>query len=513
VQFVFGRYLLDCQRRELRRDNELRAIEPQVFDLLEFLLRNRSRVVGKDELFAAVWQGRIVSDATLASRINAVRTAIGDSGEDQRWIRTVPRRGVRFVGEVCESGETAPHIPDLSLPDRPSIAVLPFRTSAEAVDGGYFADGIMEEITTALSRLRWLFVIAWSSTLAYKGRSVDVKQVGRELGVRYVLGGSLRIFADRVRIVGELADTETGAQIWADRFEAAREDIFDLQDRVTESVVGAIAPRLEQVEIERSKRKPTDNLHAYDYYLRGLAGLHHGTRESTSDALQAFNRALELDPRFASAYGVAAFCYDLRKWNGWIVDPVHERNETARLASSAVEYGTEDAVALSAGGFALAHVLGQLDDGASCIRRALALNPNYAKAWHLGGWVAVWRGEPESAIDHVRRAIRLSPLDPLSFLAHGAISLAHFVAARYEDAGSWAEESVRIRPNFAPMLRLLASSRAQAGRIEEARKAIAAVRTLVPNCRIADIRATTPLRRTDDLLRYEDGLRKAGLGE
>jgi len=291
MPLVFGDCVLDPDRRELSRGSEVIATGPQVFDLLVYLVENRERVVGRDDLLAAVWNGRIVSESTLASHLNAVRKAIGDSGQEQRLIRTVARKGFRFVGDVREirppedPGSTHNGLADqsatsaqlLALPDGPSIAVLPFVNLSGDPEQDYFADGVVEDIIAALSRSRWLFVIARNSSFTYKGRTVDVKQVGRELGVRYVLEGSMRSAARRVRITGQLIDATTGGHVWADRFEGTLGDIFALQDQVAESVVGAIAPQLERAEIERAKRKPTESLDAYDYYLRGMANLHRGT--------------------------------------------------------------------------------------------------------------------------------------------------------------------------------------------------------------------------------------------
>ena len=368
MQYMFEDYVLDPERRELTRGSEAIAVGPQVFDLLLYLVQNREHVVSKDELLDAVWGGRIVSESTLTSHINAVRKAIGDSGEEQRLIRTVARKGFRFVGDVREaqsSDGSVPRVPSaaksnepaahaLTLPDKPSIAVLPFQNLSGDPEQDYFADGVVEDIITALSRIRWLFVIARNSSFTYKGRAVDVKQVGRELGVRYVLEGSVRKAANRVRITGQLIDATTGAHLWADRFEGTLDDIFELQDQVAASVVGAIAPQLERAEIERAKRKPTESLDAYDYYLRGMANLHQGTREAIDEALPLFHQAIELDPDFASAYGMAAWCHFWRKVNGWMTDRPQEIAEGARLARRAVELGRDDAVALTRSGHALA---------------------------------------------------------------------------------------------------------------------------------------------------------------
>src|SRR5262245_29040733 len=351
---------------------------------------SRERVVTKDDLLNAVWGGRIVSESTLTSHINAVRKAIGDNGEQQRLIRTVPRKGFRFVGDVREAPSPAglsalqaesarpnePSAPVLTLPDSPSIAALPFVNLSGDPEQEYFADGVVEDIITELSRIRWLFVIARNSSFTYKGRAVDVKQVGRELGVRYVLEGSMRKAANRVRITGQLIDTSTGAHLWADRFEGTLNDIFELQDQITESVVGAIAPQLERAEIERAKRKPTESLDAYDYYLRAMAHLHRGTREAIDEALPLFLKAIELDPDFASAHAMAAWCYFWRKVNGWMTDHAREMAEGARLVRRAVDLGKDDAVALARSGHALGHLVGDLDGGIALIDRALVLNPN-----------------------------------------------------------------------------------------------------------------------------------------
>ncbi len=323
--YSFEDFVLDSDRRELRCRTGLVALEPQVFDLLEYLIRNRERVATKDDLLAAVWGGRIVSESVLTTRINAARSAIGDSGKDQRFIRTLPRKGLRFVGEVREA-RRSPALAETSapvrkLPDRPSIAVLPFANMSGEAEQEYFADGVVEDIITALSRVSWLFVIARNSSFVYKGRAVDVKRVGEELGVRYVLEGSVRKAANRVRITGQLIDAATGGHLWADRFDGNLDDIFDLQDLVTAGVVGAITPRLEKAEIERAKHKRTDGLDAYDYYLRGLEHFYQRTREANNEALRLFYRSIECDPAFATAYAMAAWCYSVRQANRWMDRP------------------------------------------------------------------------------------------------------------------------------------------------------------------------------------------------
>ena len=397
-------------------------------------------------------------------------------------------------------------------PEMPSIVVLPFQNLSADPEQEYFSDGIVEEITTALSRFRSLFVISRNSAFTYKGRAIDVRQVGRELGVRYLLEGSVRKAANRVRITGQLIEAESGAHLWADRFDGTPEDIFDLQDHVTASVVGAISPALEQAEIDRIKRKPTESLGAYDYFLRGRAALHEGSVQGHKDALQLFYRAIELDPDFASAYGMAAYSYCHRKTNGWMVDREEEIAETTRLARRAVELDKDDAVALSCGGFALAYVAGELDAGIAFIDRALLLNPNLATAWIVSGWVRVWLGEPEVAIEHLARAMRLSPLDPLINRTRTTTAHAHFFAGRYDAALSWAAMALREWPDYQTALRIAAASNALAGRLEEARKARERLQKLDPKLRISNLEDELgPYHRPQDIVRYIEGLRAAGL--
>jgi TolB-like protein len=528
LTYLFENFALDTERQELRRGADIVQVEPQVFDVLQYLIRNREHLVTKDDLITAVWNGRIVSESALSSRITAVRHAIGDSGDEQRLIRTIARKGFRFVGEVTEkqtpsewplkdtarpaSGNAAtPSAP--ILPDKPSIAVLPFQNLNADAEQEYFADGIVEDIITALSRMRWLFVIARNSSFTYKGRAVDVKQVGRELGVRYVLEGSVRKAANRVRITGQLIDASTGASLWADRFEGALEDIFDLQDQITTSVVGAIAPQLEHAEIARAKRKPTESLDAYDYFLRGMASYYQRSREAITEALQFFYKAIELDPDFASAHGMAAWCYGWRKINGWMIDRPREIAETARLARRAAELGSDDAVALSRGAHALGFVVGELDAAATFADRALVLNPNLAGAWYASGWTRLWLGELDVAINHFACAMRLSPLDPHTIAMQAGTAFAHLVAGRYDEALSWAEKALWEQTNFATTLRVAAASYALAGRLVEARKAMARLRELDPAFCVSNVKDWVPFRRSEHLTRLVDGLRKAGLPE
>lgn len=520
MRYLFEDYVLDTERRELCRRAEVLSVAPQVFDLLEYLVRHRERVISKDDLIRAIWKGRAVSDAALTTRLNVARGVIGDSGEQQRLVRTLPRKGFRFVGQVREAPEPetaeandhpveSPRLP-LLLPDQPSIAVLPFANLSSDPEQEYFADGVVEDITMALSRFPWLFVIARNSSYTYKGRAMDVKQVGRELGVRYVLEGSVRRTGQRMRIAGQLINAESGAHLWADHFDGTLEDVFELQDHVTTSVVSAIAPKLEREEFRRAKRKPPENLSAYDYYLRGRAKLRHATSAACDDALRLFLRAVELDPGLACAYGMVAWCYVFRRVRGWTTDDAREVAEAARFARKATQLGSDDPVALCLGGYALAFMTRAFDDAAAFIDRGLTVNPNLEQGWRVNAWLRVWTGEPHLVLEHVARAMRLSPMEHTD-VTHGALAYAHFLASRYDLATSHAETAVRNSPTHLLAICALAASHALAGRHEPARMALARALQCHPELRASNLADWVPFRRSEDLDRFASGLRAAGL--
>jgi TolB-like protein len=451
--------------------------------------------------------GICVSDDAYRQLRDKLDIVFDDAGEQNLKNIERPVRVFRVKDRVAAAEQR----PTLVLPDKPSIAVLPFQNLSADPEQEYFADGVVEDITMALSLFRWLFVIARNSSFTYKGRAVDVKQIGRKLGVRYVLEGSVRKAGKRIRIAGQLIDAETGAHLWADRFDGALEDMFDLQDHVTSSVVGAIAPKLQSEDIKRATRKPTENLDAYDYYLRGLAKARYWNRDSNSEALQLFCKAIELDPRLACAYGMAAWCYMQRKARGWMIEGVQESAEATRLARKAVHLGGDDPVALCMGGYALAFVAHEFNDAVAFMDRGLTVNPNLAQAWNLSAWLRVWRGEPDVALDHAAHAMRLSPLDPSMFSLHGAMAYAHFLAGRYDMASSCAEKATRDNPTFLLAMCISAASNALAGRLEPAQKAMARALERSPDLRASNLINSTPFRRAEDLATFAKGLRNAGL--
>jgi len=403
--------------------------------------------------------------------------------------------------------------PQIAAPEIPSIAVLPFTNMSGDPEQEYFSDGVVEEIITALSQMPRLFVIARNSSFAYKGKSPDIRHVGRELGVRYVLEGSVRKSANRVRITGQLIDSATGAHLWASHFEGGPEDVFALQDSVTSSVVGAIAPKLEQAEIERAKRKPTESLDAYDTYLRGMAQVYRWSKDGVNEALRLFEKAIACDPDFAAAYGMAAWCHFWRMVNGWMGDRAHGIAEADRLAAKAGELGKGDAVALTFGGLARGAAVGDIESGLAMIDRAITLNPNLAAAWTASGILRTNSGDTARAIEHLARAMRLSPLDPLTFFMQTFTAFAHFQEGRHEEAWRLAERASREQPSYVTALRIAAASNAAAGRFDEARKHVARALRLDPDLRLSNLTERVSTLRPDVFAKYVDALRKAGLPE
>lgn len=444
----------------------------------------------------------------VAGKLDCAFEDIGDQA-----VKNISRqvRAYRLRPGGAGAGASPPEGPDLALPNKPSIAVLPFQNMSADPDQEYFADGIVEDIITELSRAKWLFVIARNSSFTYKGRSVDIKRVGRELGVRYVLEGSVRKAASRIRINGQLIDAATGTHLWADRFDGDMADVFELQDLVTRNVVGAIAPRLEQAEIDRTKRKPTESLDAYDHYLRGMASFHAFTRSTNAEALAHFSRAFELDPGFAAAWGMAARCYAQRKGFGWVMDRDNEA-ESRRLAGIAAALGRDDAIALAAAGFSLV-MCGEFSDGDAFLDQALVVNPNLAWAWHISGFSKALAGQHDAAVEHAARAMRLSPQDPQFFAMRAVVALGHYLAGRCDAAYPWAQAALREKSNFPLAAGTAAACAALLGMPGDAARAMARLREVNPDLRLSNLGDWIAFQRPEDAERWADGLRKAGLPE
>ncbi len=478
----FENYDLDGDRRELRRDGQLVEMEPKVFDLLAYLIANRERVVSRDDLIAAVWDGRIVSESALATCINAARTAIGDSGEKQRLIKTLPRRGIRFVGTVREGEAPADAAPEgasraLALPDRPSIAVLPFTNIGSDPEQEYFADGVVEDIISGLSRIKWLFVIARNSSFVYKGRPIDVKRVGRDLGVRYVLEGGVRKSGNRLRITAQLIEAESGVHIWAERYDRLLNDVFALQDELTASVIGAIEPSLRKAETDRVKRKRPENLDAYDLVLQALPFTYGHIAEDADRAMPLLARALAFEPEYAAAHAALAWCYHFRFRLRLIEE---DRAGALRHAHAAVAHGADDPTALGIAGFVLA--LDEHDNAAALavFERALALSNSNIFALCCSALVLSFMGRTELAIERARLAIRLSPFDSLNYLSYNALSIARFCSGQFEEAHDAARRSVQLNPRFYVCHLFLAAALVKLGSLDEAKREAQKVLALDP---------------------------------
>ncbi|MBN8953353.1 MULTISPECIES: winged helix-turn-helix domain-containing tetratricopeptide repeat protein [unclassified Rhizobium] len=471
--YHFEDFALDQDRRELRRGSELLRIEPQVFDLLCYLVSNRDRVVSKDDIVEAVWQGRIVSDATLSSRINGVRSALRDNGDEQRLVRTIMRKGIRFVGTVREEqGASTPMAMEkapqgLSLPDRPSIAVLPFDNMSGDPEQDYFADGMVEDIITGLSRIKWLFVIARNSSFTYKGRAVDVTQVGRDLGVRYVLEGSVRKAGNRVRITGQLIDAADGSHLWAERYDRDLTDVFALQDEITVSVVAAIEPSVRRAEIERVRRKRPDNVYAYDLLLRAMPQIYTFMPDDAAAGLPLLEQALAIEPGYALAHGFASWAHQSLFVRGGMC--AENREKSIRHALAAIEHGQSDAMALALAGFSIGLLAQDRRLADEAFERALALSASCAFVYAFGCVPVAYGGDVERAIAWGGHAMRLSPLDAMSCIPQGIIGFGNFLLGRHEEAIAAGRRAVQLNPGFSILHGWLAAPLAKLGRIDEAR--------------------------------------------
>ena len=517
--YYFNDFVLDISRRELRRGDDHIPLEPQVFDLLEFLIRARDRVVSRDELFDAIWHGRIVSDATLSSRVNAARTAIGDTGEAQRLIRTLPRKGIRFVGDVREAPDLPSSAPIAEPappadPEMPSIAVLPFTNMSGDPEQEFFADGMAEDIITALSRCSGLFVIARNSSFLYKGRPADIREIGRELGVAYVLEGSVRRGGNRLRITGQLIDAGSGRHLWADRFDGELSDVFDLQDRITESVVAAIEPTVQFAEVEHQKSSRPSGLDAYDLLLRAYGFEHAFTAESTAAALGCLDRALAIDPAYAPALAMAAYCHALRHFQGWVApDDTHEA-EGVRLAWRAIELAPNDAQVLWMAAFAIWNMSQDRRAAApELFARSLMINPNSVMALTLGGWIEIMRGNQAAGRGMIERAQRLNPRDPRGWFAFGAMAIAAVADENYPEAIQWAEKALTQNRRFAAALRVLIVALVKLGEMDRAGAIARELLVVEPELTISGFFKRIPFPRDTMATTYAAALRAAGVPE
>jgi len=524
VRFLFTNHVLDIDRRELSCGGERIALEPQVFDVLLYLVQNSDRVVSKDELFEKVWDGRIVSESTLTSRINAVRKAVNDNGRDQQLVRTIARKGFRFVGEVhAQLAEVKPaqgaappsehdsEHPRLGLPvlDRTAIAVLPFVNMSGEMEQEYFSDGISEDIITALSKLRWFYVIARNSSFVYKGKSVHLKQIGDELGVGYVVEGSVRKEGDRVRITAQLNDVATGSHIWAERYDRSLADVFAVQDEITQSIVAAIEPQLYAAENFRAQRKAPDSMDAWDLVMRALSHYWRVTRQDNVVAQALLEKAIKIDPTYGQALGVLAASHTFGAHMGWETMakavPIAER-----AALSAIHADSEDPWAHLA--LACVYLFNRrFDDSLAEFEVALRLNPNFSLARGYYGVALAYCGRWEEGDRNARHALRLSPRDPFAAIYCGVASYCQFVGRNYEEALRFARQSIRLRADFVGGHRVLTAAAACAGFDEIAAEALKELKRVQPEVSLEWIAREMPFKHEAERESYVEGFRRAGL--
>ena len=524
MQFVFSDYMLDTDRRELCRGPERVALEPQVFDLLVYLLENHDRVVSKDDLITAIWDGRIVSESTLTSRINAARKAIGDSGRDQKLIRTISRKGFRFVGSLrlqqvgSNSPDNADHPADhageaspavLPALDRPAIAVLPFINMSDDPQQEHFSDGISEDIITALSKLRWFFVIARNSSFIYKGKAVHLQQIADELGVGYVVEGSVRKAGGRVRITAQLNDVATGSHIWAERYDRDLADVFAVQDEITEAIVAAIEPQLYAAENFRARRKPPDSMDAWDLVMRALSHYWRVTRQDNVVAQALLEKAIAIDPNYGQALGVLATSHTFSAHMGW-EDMATAAPIAERAAATAILADSEDPWAHLALGCVYLFAR-RFDDSLAEFGGALRLNPNFSLAQGYHGLALAYCGRWQEAAAAAQRALRLSPHDPLAAVYCGIAAYAQFVGRNYDEAMRLAREGIRQRADFVGAHRVLTAAAGMAGQTDVAKIALQELRRAQPNISLPWIASQMPIQHDAEREHYLEGFRRAGL--
>lgn len=526
MQFVFADHVLDTDRRELRRGTENISVEPQVLDLLICLVENRNRVVTKDDLIASVWRGRIVSDATMTSRVHAARKAVGDDGQGQKLIRTISRKGLRFVGDVRihaasdrAAAANAPlptdeiHVPSLVTPaphpEPPAIAVLPFTNIGDDPAEDYFSDGIGEDIITALSKLRRFPVIARNSSFLYKDKTIPLKQVAEQLGVTYVVQGSVRRLGDRVRITAQLNSAVNGSQIWAERYDRNLADVFAVQDEITEAIVAAVEPQIYAAENCRTLRKPPERLDAWDLLMRAVSHYWRLTREDNAAARALLEKATEIDPGYGQALGLLATTHLSDVSMGWadrkVVGPIAER-----AALAAIRADSDDPWAHHAIG--CIHLFARrFDDCLAEFEQALRLNPNFCLAQGYHGLALAFCGRWKEGEEAAHRALRLSPRDPFSALYYGVASYTQFVGRNYDEAMQLARTAIRLHPDFIGGYRGLTSAAGMSGQAEVAAAALQELRRAQPNISLAWVESQVPIRDDAERAHYLEGFRRAGL--
>jgi TolB-like protein/Tfp pilus assembly protein PilF len=523
LNLVFAGNEIDLRRQELRRAGQPVHVEPQVFDLLLHLLRNRDRIVSKDELFDTIWQGRIVSEAALSSRINAARKAIGDDGDRQALIKTIHRRGFRFIGIVEEAPRDPPESPVLEvvpapsdaapLSRKPSVAVLPFANQSPEPDNDYFSYGLTEDVIRLLARNRWLDVLSRHSAVAFQGKDTDPREIGAALGVRYLVQGTVAKHGERVRITADVVSAETGHHLWWEAYDIALADILNVQQAMAQQIAAVIEPELARLEREAAVRRPPVNLGAWDCFQRGLWHLWGFTSPGLAEATAMFGRAIELDPSFARAHGALAYV----KLQRLIMREPASRQalleEALRDGRTAVALDDQDCMNLCVVGRVLCF-RHEYDEAVAFLEHAIRVNPSFAQAYFALGFTLIVSGRPDEAIGYLERSIELSPRDPHLPSCHAIRAIGHLSLGQLDMAEKFARMATRFpNANHWPFA-VLAAVLGHTDRADDARRAIDALLQRNPAFLLPVARSEFFFCGDDQLTqRYIEGLRRAGLPE
>ena len=507
----FGRFRLDLRHRKLSSNGVAIALKSKALDILCVLASSQGKVVTKDELMAKVWPGLVVEESNIQVHVSALRKALSEESGAPILLFTAPGRGYRLAGMQPLPSDIPEQVGSMGarvLADHPSIAVLPFQNLSSDPEQEYFADGMVEDIVAGLSRIKWLFVIGRNSSFVYKGKAVDVRQVGHDLGVRYVLQGSVRKSGDRIRITAQLIEAQTGMQIWTERFDRLLGDIFAVQDEIAISVIGAIEPGLRKIEVERVKRKRPDSLDAYDLVLRALPFIYKLMPEGSAPAIPLLQKALELEPDYSVAHAALAWCFHIRFSRGGLHE--QDRQSAIHHADAAVSGASDDATTLAIAAFVIWFDQHDVNTAFDLFDRALAISNSNVVALCTSAVALAWTGKSELAIERAQRALKLSPFDSLNYLSYQGLAGANFHLKQYDEAYVSARRAVEINPGFSVPYAYLTAALVRLGRDEEARIAAQSVLKLDPSFTIRRFSVIVGVN-PEVFSAFADAWREAGL--
>jgi TolB-like protein len=511
--YAFGSFRLDAKAGILFRGADPVTLGRRGVALLRLLVEQPGVPISKDALIEAGWPGQAVEESNLSVQIAALRRVLEQERNGTHRIETLPGRGYRFIGPVVTRDRNDGAGASSAI-EKPSIVILPFQNMSGDPEQEYFADGMVEEIITGLAKTSWLGVLARNSSFIYKGKVVDIKQIGRDLGARYVLEGSVRKSGGRVRITGQLVDAATGAHLWADRFDGSLEDVFDLQDKVTATVVAAIEPAMRNAEIQHARRKPTSSLDAYDWYLRALSAFNLPYASRYTQALELCRKAIAIDPNYAAACALAAWGCAGIYFTAPLSDGKTVKEEGTALAQKALDFADNDPIAISMGAHALSFLSPKDRDRAlEAAELALSLAPNSAQTWLACGHVHQIRSEGDAAIKHFEHALRLSPRDPFAWAAKTGMAIGHFIEGRWLEAFDWAEKAGRDNPNFYMPYFIKIASCGHLERAADAQDALRAAMEIYPETSISNWECIFRAVQGPAIESYLEGFRKAGMRE